>query len=50
MPRPVVKNVLRAISNVLQSDVKQSKLKNGEYDNVEIRLFGQLLSFLNGTY
>jgi uncharacterized FlgJ-related protein len=50
MPRPVVKNVLRAISNVLQSDVKQSKLKNGEYDDVEIRLFGQLLSFLNGTY
>jgi len=50
MPRPVVKNVLRAISNVLQSDVKQSKLKNGEYDNVEINLFGQLLSFLSGTY
>jgi uncharacterized FlgJ-related protein len=50
IPRPVVKNVLRAISNVLQSDVKQSKLKNGEYDNVEINLFGQLLSFLSGTY
>lgn len=50
MPRPVVKNVLRAISNILQSDVKQSKLKNGEYDEIEIRLFGQLLSFLNGTY
>ena len=50
IPRPVMKNVLRSISNVLQSDVKQSKLKNGEYDNVEIKLFGQLLSFLSGTY
>jgi uncharacterized FlgJ-related protein len=50
MPRPIEKNVLRAISNVLESDVKQSKLRKGEYDDVEIRLFGQLLSFLSGTY
>ncbi len=50
LPKPVLKNVLKSISNKIESDVKQSKLIKGEYDDVEIRLFGQLLSYLNGTY
>lgn len=50
MPKPVVKNVLKSISNKIQSNVSEKKLRSGEYDDVEIRLFGQLLSFLTGTY
>lgn len=50
LPRPVEKNVISAISREVQGNASTSKLRAGEYNEVEIKLFGQLLAFLKGTY
>ena len=50
LPKPVLLNVLKAISYKVGEVTTAIKFKNGEYDDVEIRLFGQLFAFLTGSY
>lgn len=50
LPREITHNVLRSISNQIQSNVSQREYKNGKYDEVVIPLFGQLFAFLKGQY
>lgn len=50
MPRPVQQNVLRAISSKVEGNASSSKLRDGVYDDIEITLFGQLLSYLRGDW
>ena len=50
MPRPVQQNVLRAISTKVEGNATSTKLRDGVYDDIEILLFGQLLSFLRGDW
>ena len=50
MPRAVEKNVLAAISKKVPGNATAFKLRAGEYNDLEINLFGQLLAFLKGDY
>jgi hypothetical protein len=50
LPSPVLTNVLRAISQKVYGTATKAKYLNGEYNDIEIKLFGQLISALNGTY
>jgi hypothetical protein len=50
MPRAVEKNVLAAISKQVPGNATSFKLRAGEYNDLEINLFGQLLVFLRGDY
>ncbi len=50
MPRAVEKNVLASISKQVPGNATSFKLRAGEYNDLEINLFGQLLVFLRGDY
>ena len=50
IPSPVLSNVLKSISKKVDGNATSAKLKKGDYDDIEITLFGQLMSFLKGTY
>lgn len=50
LPSTILKNVLRVISKKTETDAVRSKLKNGEYDSIDIPMFGQLFAFLTGRY
>lgn len=50
LPSPVLSNVLKSISSKVYGTATKAKYLNGEYNDVEIKLFGQLISALNGTY
>lgn len=50
LPKPILMNVLKSISKKTGLATNSSKFKNGDYDDVEIILFGQLFAFLTGRY
>ena len=50
LPKPILLNVLKAISHKIGAVTTAKQFKNGDYNDVEIRLFGQLVSFLVGNY
>jgi hypothetical protein len=50
IPQPVLSNILKSISKKVEGNATSAKFKKGEYDDIEITIFGQLLSFLKGTY
>jgi hypothetical protein len=50
LPNPIMTNVLKAITNTTGQRATSVKYKNGAYDDVEIRLFGQLLTYLSGRW
>lgn len=50
IPQPVLTNILKSISKKVEGNATLSKFRKGEYDDIEITLFGQLMSFLKGTY
>ncbi len=50
MPKAVEKNVLASISKQVPGNATSFKLRAGEYNDLEINLFGQLLVFLRGDY
>jgi hypothetical protein len=50
LPAPIRTNVLKAITNSTGKRATLAKYNNGEYDGVEIRLFGQLLTYLSGRW
>jgi hypothetical protein len=50
LPTPVLTNVLKTISQKVYGTATKAKYLNGEYNDIEIKLFGQLISALNGTY
>ena len=50
LPSPVLTNVLKGISQKVYGSATKAKYLNGEYNDVEIKLFGQLIAALNGTY
>lgn len=50
LPKPIISNVLRSIQNSTGKRATQLKYLNGDYDNVEIKLFGPLLTYLSGRW
>lgn len=50
LPKPILSNVLKAIQATTGQRATSLKYMNGAYDNVEIRLFGQLLTYLSGRW
>lgn len=50
LPKPILSNVLKAIQATTGQRATLLKYMNGAYDNVEIRLFGQLLTYLSGRW
>jgi hypothetical protein len=49
LPKAIMVNVLKAIALATGSKVTYIKYTKGIYDDVEIRLFGQLLTYLSGN-
>ncbi len=50
LPKPIITNILRAISNITGQRATYTKYTKGEYDDIEIKLFGQLLTYLSGRW
>jgi hypothetical protein len=50
LPNPVEKNLLRVISNKINAKATPDKLRTGVYNDIEIPLFGQLISALSGNW
>ena len=50
LPKPIISSVLKAIQMSTGQRATSLKYMNGAYDNVEIRLFGQLLTYLSGRW
>ena len=50
LPKAILSNVLRAIQASTGQRATSLKYMNGVYDNVEIKLFGQLLTYLSGRW
>lgn len=50
LPKPIISSVLKAIQKSTDQRATSLKYMNGDYDNVEIRLFGQLLTYLSGRW
>jgi hypothetical protein len=50
LPNAIMTNVLKAITNTTGQRATSVKYKKGAYDDVEIRLFGQLLTYLSGRW
>jgi hypothetical protein len=50
LPKPILSNVLKAIQATTGQRATSLKYMNGAYDNVEIRLFGQLITYLSGRW
>jgi len=50
LPKPILVNVMRAIKMVVGKGVTSTRYNSGEYDTVEIPLFGQLLTYLSGKW
>jgi hypothetical protein len=50
LPKAIMVNVLRSISEATGTRATYIKYTKGIYDNVEIRLFGQLLTYLSNNW
>ena len=50
LPKPILSSVLKAIQMSTGQRATSLKYMNGVYDNVEIRLFGLLLTYLSGRW
>ncbi len=50
LPKPIISNVLRSIQNSTGKRATHLKYLNGDYDSVEIKLFGSLLTYLSGRW
>ena len=50
LPKPILSNVLKAIQATTGQRATTLKYMNGAYDNVEIKLFGQLITYLSGRW
>lgn len=50
LPKSVLSNVLKGISSKIGEVTTAKKLRSGDYDDIEIKLFGQLFAFLTGRY